>query len=483
MSSQVPACLAHLGLDTDADERAVRKAYAGQVKQLDQHEQLEQFQALREAYEAALHWCRSPRAADDQADTAAIDGQPESSASDADAPDTKPATKPAPQPTPPKSYAQRHARLLVPKHVPVYTAVVVASWQEEARTRWSILHERIRRFAASPEGNILGNWRQMLASVLEQEAWQDLRARPWLEQQIADLLAAGWRPGHQYLYEAAVTLFHWNLDVTRLRALGEAGQLLGRALDQQQHFLQLADDQRRTMLYAIARLRNPDLPEQYEIKYMWSDLQLLMARYPQWMHVVSSVVNFERWRQSDMQPQPKADVQPSVEHPIERYRRLDSWLGFLIAVFLLLAVLPTILRQCASTNEPAIREQRPKMDRLSMRELETKGRQILWEASHPQQARPEGPSLSELRAQTLILPHIAYTPPAETSNRQVRYLLTLSAGRLQKVELIESSGLPAFDQAVRRAIGQVPSYPPELPPSIALAFNTDALKRAPAAAH
>lgn len=475
MSSQVPACLAHLGLDTDADERAVRKAYAGQVKQLDQHEQLEQFQALREAYEAALHWCRSPRAADDQADTAAIDGQPESSASDADAPDTKPATKPAPQPTPPKSYAQRHARLLVPKHVPVYTAVVVASWQEEARTRWSILHERIRRFAASPEGNILGNWRQMLASVLEQEAWQDLRARPWLEQQIADLLAAGWRPGHQYLYEAAVTLFHWNLDVTRLRALGEAGQLLGRALDQQQHFLQLADDQRRTMLQAIERLRDLHLPEQYEIEYILSGLQPLVARYPQWMHVVTSMVNYQRWCQSGMQPQAQDVVSPSFERTLQQRRQMASWaglLGSLLGFFCLLYLASQInQRQHAEPDAP------------SMRELETKGRQILWEASHPQQARPEVPSLSELRAQTLILPHIAYTPPAETGNRQVRYLLTLSAGRLQKVELIESSGLPAFDQAVRRAIGQVPSYPPELPPSIALAFNTDALKRAPAAAH
>lgn len=471
MSGQVPACLAYLGLDADADERAVRKAYAREVKQLDQHEQPERFQTLREAYEAALRWCRSPRAADGEADTAAGDASPPASASDQDAPAPQPVAQPAPR----KSYAQRHAKLLVPKHVPIYTAVVVPSWEEEARTQWLMLQERIRSFASSPEGNILVNWHQMLASVLAQQAWQDLRARPWLERQIADLLAAGWRPGHQYLYEAAAALFHWNLDVTRLRALGEAGHLLGRALDQQQHFLQLADDQRRAMLQAIARLRDPRQPERYEINFMLPSLQLLMARYPQWMHVVTSMVNYERWCQSGMQPEPQDAGPLSVERTQQQRRQVASWsglLGGLLAVFCLL-FLGSHLSQPKHTKTEA----------PSMRELEAQGQQILWEASHPQQARPEVPSFGQLRAQALILPHVAYTPPPDVGNRQVRYLLILSGGRPEKAELIESSGVPAFDQAVRRAIGQVSSYPSELPSSMVLVLDTDMLKRSPATAH
>jgi len=60
MSVEVPWPYSVLGVAGDADRGAVRKAYARQLKQIDQAEDPEGFQALRNAYEAALRRVEGP---------------------------------------------------------------------------------------------------------------------------------------------------------------------------------------------------------------------------------------------------------------------------------------------------------------------------------------------------------------------------------------------------------------------------------------
>jgi len=237
--SFVPPFLQALGLADDADERAIRRAYARQLKQIDQATEIEAFQALRAAYELAL---------------AAVQRVGPVEAAIAPAPVAPP------------------------------TAVDIP-----ASTEADVDDFAVRLASLSSAADAAALLQHILARLTS------LEAGTRFERQVAELLARGWRPGHEFLLEAASDTFHWAQDRRHLLTHGEAGLLLQEALIQQQVFLgqsaELLDRQQRL----VRRLRDATPPSRTLQRDEKPLLQVLVRRFPHWLPMVTPVANIEHW--------------------------------------------------------------------------------------------------------------------------------------------------------------------------------------------
>lgn len=463
--NQVPVFLHRLGLDDEADERAVRRAYARELKLLDQEQQAVEFQALREAYDAALSWSRSARPAPATAMRVPAHGdwqsepgehsRQEQQEQQEQAPE-QPAPAPVPNFAPPKAavHYRQHDSVNAPPAEPV-----LPDWLTQAEAQWPTVLGRFEALAASRQSDDRPSWTNLLRTILAQETWQNLRARPWLETRIAHLLAQGWRSGHEYLFVAAIEVFEWDTDFARLPRMGPVGHYLGQAMGQYEHFLQLQPAQRSRGRVAMARLRQPGMPDQREAAELLPVLQSLINRYPQWLHVMTSMRNFERWGEQGLQMSVPTAAPESTPAASSR-----GWgFGGVRRALLILILLGTAARLIGgmSGSTPI-----PSRESLDERTSSTVPVVTTAAAQYAQYAQGE-------RVAQLIWPHIVYTPSKNmVGNPGVSYRLRLSAvGAVESLERVMSSGLPAFDEAVRKAIMAVPAYPADSPREMVLTFH------------
>jgi len=242
-----PGFLARLGLAEDADERQVRRAYARELKQIDQERDLEGFQYLRACYEAALAWAaeRAASAAAVPAEaTAEVEGGPAADAGAA--PMAQGDAHPAPQAL--EGVEQ------------VHPGVLGDGVFADFRVRMAELATQPERMGREEAARV-APWTEALRAALADPRLLHLYARVIFEHHVAALLAEGWRPGHHLLLPAAVETFGWDLDRSALARLGHAGALLDDALDQRAMFQSqdiLARTQQRELLHLLREGRQPD---------------------------------------------------------------------------------------------------------------------------------------------------------------------------------------------------------------------------------
>ncbi|HEX8612431.1 MAG TPA: hypothetical protein VF800_14185 [Telluria sp.] len=243
---------ARLGLGQDADMRTVRRAYARELKQIDQERDAAGFQYLREAYELALAW--AAQGAERVMASAAPDvGQPL-------LPD---AERGDPQHLCDLAIAQYRAAL------PRLTQAHVA-------------------------GDDVA-WRREMQRILDGDAMVNVCARALFEEVMAHLLAAGWKPGHETLLPVAAGLFDWAGDRGRLLRFGAAGRLVERAIGELALFDAAGHPQLGRRLRVLERLRKPAPPGSDQLMRDLPWLDQMLERYPNMVALVVSMDAVDAW--------------------------------------------------------------------------------------------------------------------------------------------------------------------------------------------
>jgi hypothetical protein len=231
--------LVRFGLPADADANAIRRAYARELKLIDQASQAVQFQQLREAYEAALYW----------AGRGAGPGICQSAA--------------------PESPASQ-----------VYEQFLTACVPLRQK-------ERLRDLPA---------WEDVLRRHLADPGLLDLSASLNFETKIAASLAAGWTSGNETLFLVAASVFEWESDSRRVQQLGTAGIVIAQTLEQQYLF-----DCQDEAAYKVSRsvlvgLRLNVPPLNMRLRMEMAHLESMLQYFPELIAVTAGTENVERWR-------------------------------------------------------------------------------------------------------------------------------------------------------------------------------------------
>ncbi len=269
---------ARLGLGQDAPASDIRRAYARELKLIDQEHDAAGFQQLRQAYEMSMQWARHQASAAVPAEVAQFDVE------------SVPVTlgKAVPPVAPAAALFPKRTQSQVDPHA--LASAVFAAF--------------VREFNAMLQGAIVPDLplcAAVLARALDDPALLHIGARRLFEGRVAHLLAAGWKPGHEILLVAAVKAFAWRDDRRLLCAFGEDGARLSQAIDERTMFDTLPIVELMELGQVVARLRVAAPPDIGVLAHGMRHVALLEARFPMWLELVTDVGNIPRWRELDEQ--------------------------------------------------------------------------------------------------------------------------------------------------------------------------------------
>jgi protein TonB len=255
-----------LGLTGEADLAAIRRAYAGKLKRIDPEADPAGFQRLREAYEAALAWERARTGA----------------------------AFPAAAPAVPAAGASRPPG--------TETAPVDAGEEEAARQVFAGMAAMVEdQFDEGPAWD-LDDWRDELSERLRDPRLVHLGARTRFEGLVVDILARGWCPGNEALFQAACEVFDWAGDRGRLARFGYAGALLNQAVNEWVWFSAQDAGTRIVQEKVAARLREAAAPTRSELLHYVAEVQAMAERYPTLVHVTIGRDNVRQWQAAYWSP-------------------------------------------------------------------------------------------------------------------------------------------------------------------------------------
>lgn len=425
MQTELPF-LTRLGLDASADNRAIRKAYARELKLIDQESDPGGFQFLREAYEIALRWYEhvSSELRED-ATPAAEPAAPEA----AEQPETQPETDARPQ-------AFEDGRI--------------------ACERFLQSSQALRTAKADPV-QLVELWDKALQRVLSSEQLFNLDARLHFEGHIAASLLHRWIPGNELLLVVAIKAFRWEQDRQRLAMFGQMGAILDRAIQERIMFLGRdepdASNQRRVLRY----LRNGEQLGDHAVKREVQHANLMLERYPNYLPLIANMEVLAEWRERNAAlfsqlhsaesatPAAKSgqETMPAIEPEagptvLEHLKsRLASFLGVAAVVFMMVLGINLLFGDSNTSSLPQARELlKMNLDRL--------------------------PKLGVAETKSIIDKLKGRVAPGVQRTAVVIVSLA-GGGGVNQVALKRSSGFPAFDEAALDEVRKIGPFPADAP--------------------
>ncbi|HEX7988381.1 MAG TPA: TonB C-terminal domain-containing protein [Duganella sp.] len=287
---------ARLGVPADADAREIRKAYARELRKIDQETEAAAFQTLRQAYEMALQ-------------LTARDSQ----------------SSPPPQPVIERTSEK------APRQVPAFfippTNSEKESAEELAHLAWA------RCLASMPQEAQIDEltWDEALREALAHDFLVNLDSRIWFESLVVRHLTDGSHPGHESLFLAANRQFGWEEAPDRIMRF-QTGALVRSALHELRLFEGVQFAQRTQLRAAICRMRDPRPPDAGDLQQYSSALVRLNRLFPNLMAVILDADVFLQWRQARV-------TEPVFAEPITSSR---ASLGKVLVWLLVIAIIAPI---------------------------------------------------------------------------------------------------------------------------------------------
>ncbi len=429
-----PHFLSRLGLGLEADARAVRRAYARELKLIDQEREAGAFQELRDAYEAALRWHAYQGAQAQHALQETVEGVP-------DAP-----------------VAEDESILADPDQL-------AAEAFEAFQLGFAGLGEDAREDA--------GPWQDWLRRCLDDDRLLNIVARTIFEARVAHLLASGWKPGHNAMFLAAINVFGWDRDQRRLRQFGYAGARVDQAI-LEQHLLDAlppADQRLKGQLFEL--LRSGEIPEDEQLRRQIAHVERVARDYPALVHLVVGVDNVERWRAlvgqfagDDSKRRSAFEInEPSLPKTNLNPKVSPQWIWFLIVLF------GVFFKSVFTNDAPRPPAFSPAAPHKFIDTRYENGR-IVYDLEKRESAPDSGVVLTGeqevARVSDDISARLRYMPSAGRRLLRTEHIVTLdAAGNLKSLTKRMASVDPEYDSAVAQAIREY-SFPVNMPRSFKL---------------
>ncbi|WP_028102734.1 TonB C-terminal domain-containing protein [Pseudoduganella violaceinigra] len=456
--------LTRLGLRPDADAKDIRRAYARELKQIDQAADPGGFQELRAAYEAALEWHayrQSPQ--DGGQDVAATDQAPEP------AQDEVPAN-PAPEPVaeiPPldlREQAMPTDLEPIPLHQP---GAESPSPEDPAQLADQAFEKFIADIARKNEYSAarrLAVFKAALLSSLNSELLLNLTARILFEGRIVGLFAAGAKPGHEALFAVANEVFEWERDRRRIQQFGQAGAMISRAVDERQLFQSMPGYGIGTYKQLLRIVRATPQPGAGVSRDDLELFQQLASRFHTWFSLILERETLDNWLEAARPDAQKRHQAPEPEETAWLDPASESiWRRPIISTIALMAIVLMIgfLNLIIDARRP--KGFYPPADKHEMRSTQE-------DADMP----PSQERIEEIRSR------IDYKWPAHTASGvyNVVYKVFIDAdGTVLGMNKVQASGNKGYDAAVEKAIRETARFPQGTQTVFRLRFGVDFTKR------